>query len=43
MLYELWEIFLFERDQFFIFYFSVALITNARERILKAKSLERML
>ena len=26
LIYEVWQIFLFERDQFFIFYFAVALI-----------------
>jgi len=28
LLYELWEIFLFERDKYFIFYFAVALLKN---------------
>ena len=34
LLYELWEIFLFERDKFFIFYFAVALLVTHKEQIL---------
>lgn len=34
LIYELWEIFLFERDKYFIFFFAVALITINRETIL---------
>jgi hypothetical protein len=43
MLYELWEIFLFERDKFFIFYFAVALLSSNREKILSMNSMERVL
>jgi hypothetical protein len=31
LLYELWEIFLFERDKHMIFYFAIALLKNKRE------------
>lgn len=34
LLFELWEVFLFERDSYLIFYFSVALIQFLREKIL---------
>ena len=30
LLFELWEIFLFERDKYFTFYFAVALIKSNR-------------
>jgi hypothetical protein len=30
LLYELWEIFLFERDRFLIFYLGVAMLTAKR-------------
>lgn len=40
MIYELWEIFLFERDQYFIFYFAIGLIKMNRERILKLKTFD---
>lgn len=43
MLYELWEIFLFERDQFFIFYFAIAICKFNRDKILKLKSFERII
>lgn len=35
LLYELWEIFLFERDKHLIFYMGIALLKNKREDILK--------
>ena len=35
LLYELWEIFLFERDKYFIFYFAVALLKAYKEDILR--------
>ena len=34
LLYELWEIFLFERDRFFIFYFAIALLIGFKQEIL---------
>jgi hypothetical protein len=34
LIYELWEIFLFERDKYLIFYLSVALFTTNRDAIL---------
>lgn len=30
LLYEVWEIFMFERDKFFIFYFAVGLLITYR-------------
>ena len=30
LLYEVWEIFLFERDKYMIFYFAIALIQSQR-------------
>ena len=35
LIYELWEIFLFERDKFFIFYFAASLIRTFRNKILQ--------
>lgn len=35
LLYELWEIFLFERDKHLIFYMGIALLKAKREEILK--------
>ena len=43
LLYELWEIFLFERDKYFIFYFCVALLIAYKEEILRLKSIEEMI
>ena len=43
LLYELWEIFLFERDKFFIFYFAVALLISHKEEILKLDSMEQLI
>ena len=43
LLYELWEIFLFERDKFFIFYFAVALLISHKEEILKLNSMELLI
>jgi hypothetical protein len=34
LLYEVWEIFLFERDKYMIFYFAVALMIVKREQIM---------
>lgn len=34
LLYEVWEIFLFERDKYMIFYFAVAVMIVHREHIL---------
>ena len=31
LLYEVWEIFLFERDKYFIFYFAVALLIGVKD------------
>ncbi len=35
LVYELWEIFLFERDRFLIFYLAVALLRLHRKKILE--------
>ncbi len=43
VVYELWEIFLFERDRYFIFYVAVALLKLARSKILAAQSIDRIL
>ena len=43
LLYEVWEIFMFERDKFFIFYFAVGLILTRRNEILALKSIDRIL
>jgi len=43
LVYELWEIFLFERDRYFVFFFALALIVKARKRILEAKTFEECL
>lgn len=43
MLYELWEVFLFERDQFFLFYFSVALIRHHRQKILATQQVSQLI
>ena len=43
LLYELWEIFLFERDKFFIFYFAVALLVSRKEEILALDTMEQLL
>ena len=42
LLYELWEIFLFERDKFFIFYFAVALLISHKEEILALNTMEQL-
>lgn len=42
MIYELWEIFLFERDKYFIFFFAVALITSHRKLILSMGSFDQI-
>ena len=43
LLYELWEIFLFERDKYFIFYLAVALLSSARVTILQQQSMEQLI
>jgi hypothetical protein len=43
LIYELWEIFLFERDQFFIFYFAVALLISQRDHILLLNKFDALL
>ena len=43
LLYELWEIFLFERDKFFIFYFAVAILIALKEEILRITTFERLI
>jgi len=43
LIYELWEIFLFERDQYFIFYFAVALLISHREYILILNKFDALL
>ncbi|TNV83107.1 hypothetical protein FGO68_gene3020 [Halteria grandinella] len=43
LLYEVWEIFLFERDKYMIFYFAIALIQSQRQQILQLKQFEQLL
>lgn len=43
LIYELWEIFLFERDKYFIFYFVVALLKIHREKILGLPMIDKLL
>ena len=43
LLYELWEIFLFERDKYFIFYFAVAILIALKEEILRITTFERLI
>lgn len=43
LIYELWEIFLFERDKFLIFYMSVAFLKIFRSDILFLSSFEKLL
>jgi hypothetical protein len=40
LLYEVWEIFLFERDKYMIFYFAIGLMIVHREAILRLQSIE---
>ena len=43
LLYELWEIFLFERDKYFIFYFAVGMLMGFKSEILKIKTFEELI
>jgi hypothetical protein len=43
LLYELWEIFLFERDRFLIFYLGVAMLTAKRQTILGLNQFEQLM
>jgi len=43
LLYELWEIFLFERDKFFIFYLAVAMMIGFKQEIMKLKTFEQLI
>jgi len=43
LLYEIWEIFLFERDKFMIFYFAVGLMITKRDYILSLSSIDKLL
>jgi hypothetical protein len=43
LLYEVWEIFLFERDKYMIFYFAVAVMIVHREQILQLNTMEQLL
>lgn len=43
LVYELWEIFLYERDRYFLFYFAVAMMITSRSQILSMKSFEKLL
>jgi hypothetical protein len=43
LLYEVWEIFLFERDKYFIFYFAVALLIGLKDEILRRDSFESLI
>lgn len=43
LLYELWEIFLFERDKYFIFYFAVGILIGFKPEIMKLKTFEQLI
>ena len=43
LLYEVWEIFLFERDKYFIFYFAVAMLIGVKEDLLRLDSFESLI
>jgi len=43
LIYELWEIFLFERDQYFIFYFAVALLVSHRDILFNQTKFDALL
>lgn len=43
IVYEIWEIFLFERDKFFVFYFAVALLRLHRTQLFMRKSMNLIL
>lgn len=43
LLYEVWEIFLFERDKYFIFYFAVAMLIGNKDEILRRDSFESLI
>ena len=43
LIYELWEIFLFERDRFLIFYLTVAFMKIFRYQLLKLNTFEKIL
>lgn len=43
LVYEIWEIFLFERDKYFIFYFAVSLLRYHRQRLLRLRCFEKIL
>ena len=43
LIYELWEIFMFERDTYFVLYFAVALIRINRDKILQFKTIDRLI
>ena len=43
LLYEVWEIFLFERDKYFIFYFAVGMLIGVKDEILRRDSFESLI
>jgi hypothetical protein len=43
LVYELWEIFLFERDKYLIFYLAVGLLKTKRTEILGFNSMEKLI
>ena len=43
LVYELWEIFLFERDKYLIFFFAVALMKANRTSILELNSIDKLI
>jgi hypothetical protein len=43
LLYEVWEVFLFERDRYMLFYFAIALLKSQREAILQLTQFEKLL
>lgn len=43
LLYELWEIFLFERDKYLLFYMAVGLLKTHRKKLLEMTQFENIL
>ena len=43
LLFELWELFLFERDKYFIFYFEIGLLKSQRALIMQLTQFENLI
>jgi hypothetical protein len=43
LLYELWEIFLYERDKYMIFYLGIAILKSRRQQILQLNQFEKLM